>query len=404
MIRNDIKQKLLGKNLNEIFLENRPKIDQPGYRVGLFEDEVIVWNPDNNLFMEYFYDDKLDKEWFDLSLAYPEEKEDCGIKINRKGEALSRIGNLLTPSKEKGGYFKYNFIILSSGRRVDPRIHVVLGKLFIPNINPIEKLYIDHIDRDRKNYSIDNLRWATPSENCLNSTRKKYRGNHLYEAYSDNSLKNLKESYTESEMFESSYDKYEIRHSIIKKIKYKNYYWKIVDLNLKSYLDMIGVDIIDDSLWVKHYNLELDIHPLGLVKNNNDITAGSGDEEKTVSLRVSGIRKSFRIHRLVAEVFLNGNQPIEEGKVVDHINTNHLDNRASNLRLCSQKENMNNINTVNKLRKSYSEYNNVAKSVIDPNKVIYKSVTECAKSYNVCPSTIINWINDPNKDFNYHKQ
>jgi len=46
---------------------------------------------------------------------------------------------------------------------------------------------------------------------------------------------------------------------------------------------------------------------------------------------------SFQVHRLIWEL-VNG--PIPEGKVIDHINGNGLDNRLSNLRLCSQAENV----------------------------------------------------------------
>lgn len=45
-------------------------------------------------------------------------------------------------------------------------VHRIIAQLFIPN--PENKPYVDHIDTNRLNNKVTNLRWVTPSENMLN--------------------------------------------------------------------------------------------------------------------------------------------------------------------------------------------------------------------------------------------
>ena len=64
------------------------------------------------------------------------------------------------------------------------------------------------------------------------------------------------------------------------------------------------------------------------------------DRDKRIGLNRT---KPYYIHRLIAEAFIPNphNKPM-----IDHINTDRTDNRVSNLRWCTQKENMNNPITV----------------------------------------------------------
>ena len=50
--------------------------------------------------------------------------------------------------------------------------HRILAKHFIPNPENLQE--VDHIDRDKKNNALENLRWVTRTENNSNRTVKKY--------------------------------------------------------------------------------------------------------------------------------------------------------------------------------------------------------------------------------------
>jgi len=64
-----------------------------------------------------------------------------------------------------------------------------------------------------------------------------------------------------------------------------------------------------------------------------------------LNLRVDGKTKNFSVHRLVAEAFIG---KIPEGMVIDHINSNKLDNSSVNLRIVSRQ--INSLSSREKIR------------------------------------------------------
>ena len=78
---------------------------------------------------------------------------------------------------------------------------------------------------------------------------------------------------------------------------------------------------------------------------------GSGNRYKTVAL-CNGMRKTFRLHRLVAAAFI----PNPENKpCIDHIDGNPFNNHVDNLRWVTHSENNNNPITKQRQSKSASK-------------------------------------------------
>jgi len=90
-------------------------------------------------------------------------------KINRNGDIFSVLKNkILKTELSKDGYYRIG--LSKDNKQKHFSIHRLLALHFIPN--PENLTVIDHIDRNRSNNNIENLRWCTQSDNCKNKEIK----------------------------------------------------------------------------------------------------------------------------------------------------------------------------------------------------------------------------------------
>ena len=82
------------------------------------------------------------------------------VNHHTAGKAL-RHGKVLTPCKGSG---PYQMVMLSKENKHHPcRVHRLVAEAFIPNPDSLSD--VDHIDCDKLNNRVENLRWCTHADN-----------------------------------------------------------------------------------------------------------------------------------------------------------------------------------------------------------------------------------------------
>ena len=80
-------------------------------------------------------------------------------------------------TNKKTGRKEYRIHLYKNAKQKELRIHRLLGLEFIYNDDPINKIQIDHIDRNSLNNDLSNLRWVTIEEQQKN--KRLYKRNKL---------------------------------------------------------------------------------------------------------------------------------------------------------------------------------------------------------------------------------
>lgn len=309
-----------------------------------------------------YYEDIPDDQFVPLECV---NNEFLGLyEINKLGQIKTKSSGLIRSvfNKTKEGY---PYVTLTSTDRVKKsiaRIHILLAKTFIPN--PDNKPVVDHISRERDNFSLSNIRWASYSENSQN--RKPNDRNRYAYVKCDSDGNEIER------VLLKDLDKKEsrrIRDSITYKHKYKSYFWKRVDLDVEEYILKYGNPIPDGWKQCSRI-LEYECNLNGLFRNKETGKLIMGCNQGGYIV-IKHNKKQYMAHRLIYETF--SGETLSANDVIDHLNTDSCDNRFSNLRAGSQSDNLSNPITVEKKSKRILRFSYDGKLIRE-----YSSVKEAS--------------------------
>ena len=101
------------------------------------------------------------EEWKDIP-AYQGKYQVSNLG-NVKSLNYNRTGKEKILKPVKGGDNYLHVYLCKNGKQKNIKIHRLVAEAFIPKTDGKE--FVDHIDGDRQNNNVNNLRWCTQAEN-----------------------------------------------------------------------------------------------------------------------------------------------------------------------------------------------------------------------------------------------
>jgi len=331
---------------------------------------------------EYYYNKELldkNKKWKYIK-GYNKK-----YLISDHGDVFSCIYNcMIKASKTKLEY--YQMKLQKNKKQINKYIHVLVYETFIGKKN--ENFVIDHINRNKLDNKLTNLREVSKSDNAKNCV-KKLNTNKIILQYSLNN-KLIKIWYKLEDIIKTNnYSNKKIMDCLCnKKENAYNYIWKYEKkLNQKTVDKYFKPVKTNGDIDFSHYK----INKNGDIINNKNIIIipSTNKNYKCINLSVNKQIKSFKIHRLVALTFLDKQK---NKNIVNHLDNNSLNNHVSNLEW-----------TTNKGNSEHGIGIKINKHDLKTNKIIetYPTLKKAYKSVNKLQSYLIGHVCQGKKDSIY---
>lgn len=246
--------------------------------------------------------------------------------VSNRGRLRNDRTNRISNAKPgQNGYITYN-LIDNDSRKFHKGGHVLVATMFIPN--PDGKKTVDHINRIRHDNRVENLRWATSSEQRQNTTQSVYKGRPVYQLSLDGEIIQSWISTMEVERQLGIANTNISACALGKCHTAGGFKWKYID-------DYHGD--LPNEIWKQcSKHPEIQVSNMGRVLTiRGDKQYGSKDIYGYMITSIGNIKE--KVHRLVCMTF-HGDAP--DGKdIANHKNGIKDDNRAENLEWVSTQEN-----------------------------------------------------------------
>jgi len=296
---------------------------------------------------------KKDKtEWKNIPL-YPM------YKISNKGEVKSfsyNVTKLLKQHEDENGYFNVHLYNSLGPKRFT--VHRLVAICFLDN--PLNKPMVDHIDRDRKNNNVENLRWATAKENAENrADDNDHRGKEIAKLNENDEILAIYKSGAEAGRQNNCSEDMICNCARGIANMYNGFKWMYLNDEEEIYELQEGeifLDLNKEFEWGENL-----IYPNYKISNFGTLLNKNGYRKTLIPcsgyynycLSKEGINKPFRVHRIVALFFVEGRT--EERNIVNHRDENKLNFHYTNLEWVTSKENMMHSANMRRFRKVVQE-------------------------------------------------